>query len=79
MCKLFRRKRTEYEDPAELRFDAMMDLVKDLSRSDYNRLKKAMDLGYQSYQTVRNVKTDDEKEVSDINEVERSLQSKMME
>lgn len=57
----------------------MMDLVKDLSRSDYNRLKKAMDLGYQSYQTVRNVKTDDEKEVSDINEVERSLQSKMME
>jgi hypothetical protein len=79
MCKLFRRKRTEYEDPAELRFDAMMDLVKDLSRPDYNRLKKAMDLGYQSYQTVRNVKTDDEKEVSDINEVERSLQSKMME
>ena len=79
MCKLFRRKRTEYEDPAELRFDAMMDLVKDLSRSDYNRLKKAMDLGYQSYQTVRNVKTDDEKEVSDINEVERSLQSKMIE
>jgi hypothetical protein len=57
----------------------MMDLVKDLSRPDYNRLKKAMDLGYQSYQTVRNVKTDDEKEVSDINEVERSLQSKMME
>lgn len=79
MRKLFRRKRTEYEDPAELRFDAMMDLVKDLSRPDYNRLKKAMDLGYQSYQTVRNVKTDDEKEVSDINEVERSLQSKMME
>ena len=79
MRKLFRRKRTVYEDPAELRFDAMMDLVKDLSRPDYNRLKKAMDLGYQSYQTVRNVKTDDEKEVSDINEVERSLQSKMME
>lgn len=73
MCKLFKRRRTEYEDPAELRFDAMMDLVKDLSRSDYNRLKKAMDLGWQSYQTVRNVKTDDEKEYSDINEAERQL------
>lgn len=73
MCRLFKRRRTEYEDPAELRFDAMMDLVKDLSRSDYNRLKKAMDLGWQSYQTVRNVKTDDEKEYGDINEVERQL------
>ena len=73
MCRLFKRRRTEYEDPAELRFDAMMDLVKDLSRSDYNRLKKAMDLGWQSYQTVRNVKTDDEKEFSEINEAERIL------
>ena len=51
----------------------MMDLVKDLSRSDYNRLKKAMDLGWQSYQTVRNVKTDDEKEYGDIDLVERQL------
>lgn len=73
MCRLFKRRRTEYEDPAELRFDAMMDLVKDLSRSDYNRLKKAMDLGWQSYQTVRNVKTDDEKEYGDIDLVERQL------
>lgn len=72
MC-LFRRKPIKYEDPSEVRFDAMMDLVKDLSRSDYNRLKKAMDLGWQSYQTVRNVKTDDEKEYGDINEVERQL------
>lgn len=75
MCRLFKKRRTEYEDPSELRFDAMMDLVKDLSRSDYNRLKKAMDLGWQSYQTVRNVKTDDEKEVSDINDIERALQN----
>ena len=47
----------------------------DVLRSDYNRLKKAMDLGWQSYQTVRNVKTDDEKEVSDINDAERVLQN----
>ena len=72
MC-LFRKKKVSYQDPSEIRFDLMMDLVKDLSRSDYNRLKKAMDLGWQSYQTVRNVKTDDEKEYGDIDLVERQL------
>lgn len=73
MCHLFKKRQTNYEDPAELRFDAMMELIKDLPKADYNRLKKAMDLGWQSYQTVRNVKTDDEKEYSDINEAERQL------
>ena len=68
----FRRKRA-YEDPSETRFDAMMDLIKDLPRSDYNRLKDAMDLGYNAYQKVRNVKTADEKEVSDIDEAEKQL------
>ena len=47
------------EDPAEVRFDAMMDLTKDLSRKDYNRLKEAMDLGYNAYQKVRNIDSDD--------------------
>lgn len=47
------------EDPAEGRFDAMMDLVKDLSRKDYNRLKDAMDLGYNAYQKVKNIDSDD--------------------
>ena len=47
------------EDPAEERFDAMMDLVKDLSRKDYNRLKDAMDLGYNAYQKVKNIDSDD--------------------
>lgn len=73
MCRLFKKRQTNYEDPVELRFDAMMELIKDLPKADYNRLKKAMDLGWQSYQTVRNVKTDDEKEYSDINEAERQL------
>lgn len=71
---IFRRKHHVLVDPSEARFDAMMDLVKDLSRADYNRLKKAMDLGWQSYQTVRNVKTEDEKEYGDIDEAERKLE-----
>ena len=40
-------------------FDSMMDLVKDLSRKDYNRLKDAMDLGYNAYQKVKNIDSDD--------------------
>lgn len=43
------------EDVIDGRFDQMMDLVKDLSRKDYNRLKDAMDLGYNAYQKVRNI------------------------
>lgn len=71
--KIF-KKHKRLEDPVELRFDAMMVLIKDLPKADYNRLKKAMDLGWQSYQTVRNVKTEDEKEYGDIDEAERKLE-----
>lgn len=71
--KLFRKRQHKFEDPSEQRFDSMMELIKDLPKADYNRLKKAMDLGWQSYQTVRNVKTDDEKETEEISEVEKVL------
>ena len=60
---LFNKKRQAQffvEEPAEVRFDAMMDLVKDLSRKDYNRLKKAMDSGYEAYQTVRGLDANDD-------------------
>ena len=69
----FRKKQGRIQEPVEARFDAMMDLIKDLSKPDYNRLKKGMDLGWQSYQTVRNVKTDDEKESEDIDAAEKQL------
>lgn len=62
---LFRKKKATI-DPVEKRFDTMMELIKDLPRGDYNRLKDAMDLGYNAYQKVRNVKTADEKEIADI-------------
>lgn len=71
---IFKSKTTPLKEPVESRFDAMMELIKDLSKADYNRLKKAMDLGWQSYQIVRNVKTDDEKEFGDIEAAERQLE-----
>lgn len=70
---MFRKKKHIVEDPVEQRFDSMMELIKDLPRGDYNRLKDAMDLGYNAYQKVRNVKTVDEKETSDILSAEKVL------
>lgn len=67
------KKKKSIEDPVEMRFDAMMELIKDLPRADYNRLKDAMDLGYNAYQKVRNVKTADEKEIQDILNAEKIL------
>lgn len=70
---MFKRKKHIVEDPVEQRFDSMMELIKDLPRGDYNRLKDAMDLGYNAYQKVKNVKTVDEKEVEDILSAEKIL------
>ncbi len=67
------KKKSVYVDSVEKKFSSMMGLVKDLPKKDYERLKTAMDLGWQSYQTIRNVKTNDEKENADIYEAERVL------
>lgn len=58
---MFKKKKNEgVKDPAEARFEKMMDLVKDLDKADYKRLKKAMDSGYEAYNTVRNIETEDD-------------------
>lgn len=69
----FRKKKHTYVDPVEQTFNIVIKLIKDLSKSDYNCLKKGMDLGWKSYQTFRNVKTDDERENSDIDDSDRVL------
>lgn len=67
----FRKNTTPIKDPVEARFETMMGLVKDLTPKDYRRLKKAMDSGYEAYNIVRNIKTDDDIfEKSEINLLE---------
>ena len=68
------RKRIEYQDTTEQRFQAIIGLIKDLPKSDYKRLVEAMNLAYSAYQTVRNVKTVDEREVEDIEKLDKSLE-----
>ena len=70
---IFRKRKQILESVAEQRFDNMMQLIKDLPRADYTRLKDAMDLGYNAYQKVKNVKTEEEKMVEDIDDIEKSI------
>ena len=72
---LFKKKRQVLEGISEQRFDDMMSLIKDLPKADYARLKEAMDLGYNAYQKVKNVKTKEEKMVEDIEKVEEDLEN----
>ena len=71
---MFKKKVRPTVNPDEARFDSMMELIKDLPRADFNRLKDAMDLGYNAYQKVKNVKTADEKELADIVNAEVALE-----
>lgn len=68
-----KRKKQRLESVAEQRFDDMMDLIKDLPKRDYEKLKEAMDLGYSAYQKVKNVKSEDEKEFEDINQIDKVM------
>ena len=69
---LFKRKPV-LESVAEQRFDTIITLIKDLSRADFNRLVEGIKLAYEAYSKVKNAKTVDEKELEDIDEIEKSL------
>lgn len=77
---IFRKKtnnktRAESMDASEAKLTTIIELIKDLSRPDYNRLRAGMDLVYNGYQKIRTAKTDDEKEAIDIDEAEKFLES----
>lgn len=67
------KKKLVLESVAEQRFDTIIALVKDLPRADFNRLLDAMKLAYEGYQKVKNVKTIDEKEMEDIDNIDKTL------
>ena len=59
---------------SEAKLNTIIELVKDLPRADYNRLREGMELIYNGYQKIKNAKTTDEKEVSDIDSMEQILE-----
>lgn len=71
--KLF-KKHHHQPTSSEQKLNTIIDLIKDLPRADYNRLKKGMDLIYNGYQEIRNAKTMDEQEYGDIDNIEAKLE-----
>lgn len=77
--KLF-RKSTNPEvkpmDSSEVKINTIIDLIKDLEQTDYNRLREGMDLIYKGYQKVRKSKTKNEKDYGEIDKAEEFLEAK---
>lgn len=48
------------EDSLDNKFDEMMSWIKNLSRRDYNRIKKAMDNDYEAYQILHGIEPVDD-------------------
>ena len=58
----------------EAKFQAVVDLIRDLDKKEFNRLKEGMDLVWQGYQKVGQAKTTIEKEMEDIELPEKILE-----
>ena len=71
---LFKKTKTQPIPSSEAKLNTIIDLIKDLPRPDYNRLREGMELIYNGYQKIKNAKTNDEKELGDIDSVEKMLE-----
>lgn len=67
------RKKTRPKDKLEQRLDTISELTRDLERSEFNRLVEAMKSVFDARQKLKGVKTNEEKEMDDIDESERIL------
>lgn len=73
---IIKRKRpvVKFADPSEAKINTIIDLIKDLEQTDYNRLREGMDLIYKGYQKVRKSKTKVEEDFSEIDKAEEFLE-----
>lgn len=71
---LFKKTKTQPITSSEAKLNTIIDLIKDLPRPDYNRLREGMELIYNGYQKIKNAKTNDEKELGDIDSMEKILE-----
>ena len=71
--RFFRRKSATYIDPLEQRLDSISELTRGLGRKEFNSLIDAVKSVFEARQKLLNVKTEDEKEMEDINAAEKEL------
>lgn len=71
---LFKRKKQTNElDMLEQRLDTISELTRGLGKTEFNNLIEAVKSVYDARQKLRKVKSDDEKEVADIEEIEKTM------
>lgn len=68
------RKNKRGLDALEQKLNTISELTKGLDRTAFNNLIDAVKAVYEVRQKLRRVKTDDEKESEDIDEIERKLE-----
>ena len=69
-----RKKRVVAEEPLEQRLDTISELTKGLGKKEFNALIEAVKSMYNVRQSLKNVKTEDEKEYGEIDDAERKLE-----
>lgn len=66
----FRRQKKIEENALEKRLDTISELTRGLGKSEFNNLIEAVKAVYEARQKLLKVKTDDEKEVAVVDEIE---------
>lgn len=72
--RIFKRKKQNNIDQLEQRLDTISELTRGLGRTEFNNLIEGVKLVFEARQKLTKVKTDDEKEVADIEEIEKKLE-----
>lgn len=68
------KKKAKYQDKPEERLDIISELTRDLERPEFNRLLDATKSVFDARQKLKGVKTNEEKELEDIDEAEKILE-----
>ena len=71
--RLFRKK-TKYQDKLEERLDSISELTRGLERKEFNSLLDAVKMVFEARQKLKGVKTNEEKELDDIDIIEKTLE-----
>ena len=70
---LLNRKKHKLEDKLEERLDIISELTRDLDRPEFNRLVDALKSIFEVRQKLKGVKTTEEKENKDIEDITKNL------
>lgn len=75
--RIFKRKKKNNIDQLEQRLDTISELTRGLGRTEFNNLIEGVKLVFEARQKLIKVKTDDEKESEDIDDIEKKLEKEL--